>query len=86
MRTTIRLDPGLMKAAKRYAAEAGTTFTALVEDALREVLSRKRSATTPTHAALPTFKGNGFRFNEPVRNARSTDRYTVFTVSGAYRF
>lgn len=32
------------------------------------------------------FKGNGVRFDEPVRNARSTDRYTVFTVSGAYRF
>ena len=41
MRTTIRLDDELLSRAKRYAAEAGTTLTALIEDSLRERLSRR---------------------------------------------
>lgn len=35
-RTTVRLDPALLSAAKRKAAEEGTTVTALIERGLRE--------------------------------------------------
>ena len=61
MRTTVRLDPALLRAAKRYAAEAGTTLTALIEDGLREVLARKKSAQHAAPVQLPTFRGNGLR-------------------------
>jgi toxin-antitoxin system PIN domain toxin len=40
MRTTIRLDDDLMRQAKQYAVEEGVTFTAVVHQALRELLSR----------------------------------------------
>ncbi len=44
MRTTIRLDDRLLAEAKRFASETGRTFTALVEDALRETLARRESS------------------------------------------
>jgi hypothetical protein len=43
MRTTIRLDDELLKAATRHAAESGCTLTAVIEEALREKLLRNRS-------------------------------------------
>jgi hypothetical protein len=42
MRTTIRLNPRLLKDAQRLAAETNRSFTKLVEDALREVIARRR--------------------------------------------
>jgi hypothetical protein len=42
MRTTIRLDPALLAQAKKLAAETHRTLTAVIEDALREVVSRRR--------------------------------------------
>ncbi len=44
MRTTIRLDDGLLTAAKTYAASAGLTLTALVDEALRQRLARTPSS------------------------------------------
>ena len=46
MRTTLDLDDGLMRAAKRRAAETGRTLTALVETALRELLRAEENAGT----------------------------------------
>ncbi len=43
MRTTIRLDDELLKAAKRHASESGSTVTAVIEEALREKLLRSRN-------------------------------------------
>lgn len=43
MRTTIRLDDHLLQAAKRHAATTHRTLTAVIEDALREVLARATS-------------------------------------------
>jgi hypothetical protein len=40
MRTTIRLDDDLLRAAKRLAVESGRTLTAVIEDALRQALAR----------------------------------------------
>jgi len=42
MRTTIRLDDQLFAEVKLLAAESGRTLTAVVEDALREVVSRRK--------------------------------------------
>lgn len=47
MRTTVRLDDELLKAAKRRAAESGSTLTAVIEEALREKLLRGRVKTEP---------------------------------------
>jgi len=58
-RTTVRLDPALLRAAKRHAADAGTTFTALVEDGLREILARGRGTPLRKTVRLPTYKGTG---------------------------
>ena len=43
MRTTVRLDPHLMRAAKKLAADTHRTLTAVIEDALREVIARAKS-------------------------------------------
>jgi hypothetical protein len=61
MRTTVRLDPALLRAAKRFAAEAGTTLTALIEDGLREVLGRRGAMKELPPVSLPTFRGQGLR-------------------------
>ena len=42
MRTTVRLDDGLLALAKKHAAETNRTLTALIEDALRMVLARQQ--------------------------------------------
>ena len=50
MRTTIRLDEQLLEQAKQYALTHGTTFTAVVEDALREkLMSRPGVKKASTH-------------------------------------
>ena len=43
MRTTIRLDDGLLAAAKTHAASAGLTLTALIEESLRQRLAQTPS-------------------------------------------
>ena len=42
MRTTIRLNDQLLTEAKQLAAQTGRTLTAVIEDALREVLARRK--------------------------------------------
>lgn len=59
MRTTIRLEDELLRAAKRRAAETGRTLTALIEDALRQALARPASAGPPARVELPVARGNG---------------------------
>ena len=59
MRTTVRLDSGLMRAAKRLATDTGRTFTALIEDALREAIARSKAAPVPAGVALPLSKHRG---------------------------
>ena len=61
MRTTVRLDEGLLAAAKTYAMSAGLTLTALIEESLRQRLAQVRSSerrpvrlvTTGTGGVLP---------------------------------
>lgn len=59
MRTTVRLDERLLRDAKTFAARNGRTLTAIMEESLRQYLSR-----TPVQAAgrpfrMRTFKGSG---------------------------
>lgn len=57
MRTTIRLDEGLLTAAKAYAASAGLTLTSLIEESLRQRLGRARSSKRQRVRLLTTGVG-----------------------------
>lgn len=59
MRTTIRLSDDLLEEAKRYALETGRTLTAVIEDALREALGRRRRRPPRRPVQLTTFRGGG---------------------------
>lgn len=59
MRTTIRLDDRLLEKAKQYALSHGTTFTAIVEDALREKLMTRPHVKKHSQIKLKTVKGKG---------------------------
>ena len=56
MRTTITIDDGLLDRVRRRAVEMGQTISQVVEDSVREKLSRVEAATTE-RCALPTFRG-----------------------------
>jgi len=59
MRTTISLDEELLREAKRRAASSGRTLGAIIEDALRESLSRRPAKPEREWVSLPTFGGGG---------------------------
>lgn len=61
MRTTIRMDDGLLRQAKEYAAHTGTTLTRVIENALRELLARRRRHRDREPVRLPTFAGEGLQ-------------------------
>jgi len=59
MRTTIRIDEQLLKEAKLQAARSGKSLTEMIEDALREALSRRNSASSRQPVHLVTVNGKG---------------------------
>ena len=59
MRTTIRLDDQLFAELKKTAAEEGRPLAAVIEDALRESMARRRAQSDRTPVRLPTFRGDG---------------------------
>ena len=62
MRTTIRIDPHLLAEAKKVAAASGTTLTAVIEDALRHSLTRRRAREERAKTVkIPTFRGRGLQ-------------------------
>jgi hypothetical protein len=61
MRTTVRLEDDLLRRAKRHAAENRTTLTHLLDQALRELLSRREHLADRERVALPTFRGDGLQ-------------------------
>ena len=61
MRTTIRLDEQLLRQAREYAARSGRTLTALIEDALRELLARSKHKRVREQVRLPTYAGKGLQ-------------------------
>ena len=61
MRTTVRLDDRLLAEAKKHAVDTGRTLTAVLEDALRESLARRRALIERKPVRLKTVKGDGVR-------------------------
>ncbi len=60
MRTTIHIDDHLFTELKGIAVDTGKTLTAVIQDALRESLSRRRT-TERSAINLPLFHGTGVR-------------------------
>ncbi len=58
MRTTIHIDDHLFTELKGIAVDTGKTLTAVIQDALRESLSRRRTTKRPA-VDLPLFHGTG---------------------------
>jgi len=59
VRTTLDIHDDLLREAKAKAARNGRTLTAVVEDALRQSLTRAGSAGPQGPVELPTFRGEG---------------------------
>jgi plasmid stability protein len=59
MRTTINLPDDLLAQLKKRAAESGTTLTALIEDALREGLARRRRRPQAKQVQHTTYGAGG---------------------------
>lgn len=60
-RTTVRLDERLLQEVKALGARSGRTLTALIEDALREMLARELRSQDRKRVRLPVFGGRGLR-------------------------
>ncbi len=61
MRIIINLPDDLLAQLKRRAAKSGTTLTALIEDAIREALARRRRRPQARQVQLPTFGAGGLQ-------------------------
>ena len=72
MRTTVRLDDGLLADAKRYAARTGRTLTSLIDEGLREVLARGAGRSPAKRVKLLTGGKGGLQ--PGVRSDRLTDQ------------
>jgi len=59
MRTTVRLDDGLLEQAKREAADRRQTLTALIEQGLRLVLAQSQLAPHRKRVVLPRSGSGG---------------------------
>jgi plasmid stability protein len=59
MRTTIRLDDDLLVSVKLAAARSGKSMTAVIEDALREMLARQQASAEHKPVRLTTVSGHG---------------------------
>jgi hypothetical protein len=61
MRTTVRLQDELLREVRCLAAEEQKTLTAVIEQALREHLARRRQQRDRPRVSLPTYPGWGLR-------------------------
>lgn len=59
MRTTVRLDEGLLEQARREAVRRGVTLTALIEQGLRMALRRPRPSSRAKRVRLPVSRATG---------------------------
>lgn len=82
MRTTIQMDPQLFKAAKKYAAEHGRTFTAVIEDAVREMLTRAKG---PRPAVVLPISKVGGGLQPGVDPHRMTDTFELDDIEAMER-
>ncbi len=58
-RTTVRLEEGLLREAKKKAAEEGRTLTSLIEEGLRAVVHGGQVKGEPQKFDLPVSKERG---------------------------
>ena len=70
-RTTVRLPEDLMRKVKKAAAETDRSLTAVIEDALREHLSRPIEATSRPHGPLPTDGKGGLQPGVSIDDSRA---------------
>ena len=61
MRTTIDLPDDLLAQAKKFAAQSRRTLAAVIQDALREALARRRRPSRPAPVKLTTFGEAGLQ-------------------------
>jgi hypothetical protein len=61
MRTTVTIEDRLLARAKAEAARRGSTVGAVIEDALRQALSRPAGRSRARKVSLPTVGGLGLR-------------------------
>ena len=61
MRTTIRIDDQLFVEIKQLAAQTGQTLTAIIEEALRQMLARQQQTVQRPPVELITVSGNGLQ-------------------------
>lgn len=59
MRTTVRLEDGLFRAIKEYAAQSDRTVTSVLEEALRRLLADAERARSVGRAVLPVSSAGG---------------------------
>ncbi|HLX46436.1 MAG TPA: hypothetical protein VKR43_23475 [Bryobacteraceae bacterium] len=59
VRTTVRLEDGLLEQAKREAARRGETLTALIEEGLRLVLIRGQKPAKRRRVMIPVSNTGG---------------------------
>jgi hypothetical protein len=59
VRTTVRLEDGLLDQAKREAARRGETLTALIEEGLRLVLIRGQKSGKRRRVVIPVSNTGG---------------------------
>lgn len=64
MRTTLNLDDGLVREVRKRAAQEGRTLTSLVEEALRLLLTPRRSRQT-------------YRLQWPTRRGEASPRVDI---------
>lgn len=61
MRTTIQVDDQVLRQIKKIAAASGKTLGSVIEEALREKLSRRRESVDDRPVELPLFEGGGLQ-------------------------
>ena len=57
MRTTVRLDERLLAEVKQHAQASNKTLTLVIEDALREMLARRRVCQKRARLSVCTLRG-----------------------------
>jgi hypothetical protein len=61
MRTTVHIPDDLLEEVKKLSAESHTTVTTIIEDALRERLSRRRQKPRSKPLRLTTYGEGGIQ-------------------------
>ena len=57
----MRLDDGLLADAKRYAAQTGRTLTSLIDEGLRDLLTRRAVPLSAGRITVPTGGSGGLQ-------------------------